>query len=199
MSAALLAIPIALLAEGPPLFYWGSRPPVIAVEEAPTGGVEAQIQELHAALDKGALVVRFTFDRSVREATHLPDGAPVSGRLRATLFIDRDADRATGLDQGPDDLRTGADLRLEVGVVALGEDAEEHRPAMAVVTITLASLSRDGRRQTLWRADDSEGGSRQVRTSGEWLEIRLPADAGVLPAARLVLSVGSRALDGRLR
>ena len=135
----------------------------------------------------------------MREATRLPDGAPVSGRLRATLLIDRDADRATGLDQGPDDLRTGADLRLEVGVVAMGEDAEEHRPAMAVVTVTLASLSHEGRRQTLWRADDSEEGSRQVRTSGEWLEIRLPAEAGVLPAARLVLNLQSRTLEGRLR
>ena len=199
MSAALLAIPLVLLAEGPPRFYWGSRPAAIVVEDAPAGGVEAQVQEVHAALDKGTLVVRFTFDRSVREATRLPDGAPVSGRLRATLLIDRDADRATGLDQGPDDLRTGADLRLEVGVVAMGEDAEEHRPAMAVVTVTLASLSHEGRRQTLWRADDSEEGSRQVRTSGEWLEIRLPAEAGVLPAARLVLNLQSRTLEGRLR
>ena len=199
MSAALLAIPLVLLAEGPPLFYWGSRPAAIVVEGAAAGGVEAQVQEVHAALDKGALVVRFTFDRSVREATWLPDGAPVSGRLRATLFIDRDADRATGLDQGPDDLRTGADLRLEVGVVAMGEDSEEHRPAIAVVTVALATLSREGRRQILWRADDSDGGSRQVRTSGEWLEIRLPAEAGVLPSARLVLNLGNRALDGRLR
>ena len=199
MSAALLAISLVLPAEGPPLFYWGSRPAVIAVDDAPAGGVEAQVQEVHAALDKGSLVVRFTFDRSVREATRLPDGAPVSGRLRATLLIDRDADRATGLDQGPTDPRTGADLRLEVGVVAMGEDAEEHRQAMAVVTVTLASLSHEGRRQILWRADDSEEGSRQVRTSGEWLEIRLPAEAGVLPAARLVLNLQSRTLEGRLR
>ena len=199
MSAALLAISLVLPSEGPPLFYWGSRPAAIAVDDAPAGGVEAQVQEVHAALDKGALVVRFTFDRSVREATRLPDGAPVSGRLRATLLIDRDADRATGLDQGPTDPRTGADLRLEVGVVAMGEDAEEHRQAMAVVTVTLASLSHEGRRQILWRADDSEEGSRQVRTSGEWLEIRLPAEAGVLPAARLVLNLQSRTLEGRLR
>ena len=199
MPVALLAISLAVLASGPPLFYWGARPPVIAVEEAPAGGVEAQILEVHAALDKGALVVRFTFDRSVREATRLPDGAPVSGRLRANLFIDRDADRATGLDEGPGDLRTGSDLRLEVGVVALGEDAEEHRPAMAVITTTLVTLSREGRRQTLWRADDSEGGSRQVRTSGEWLEVRLPGEALVLPRARLIVHLGNRALDGRLQ
>lgn len=190
---------MALLAEGPPLFYWGSRPPVIAVEGTSPAGVEAQIQEVHAALDKGALVVRFTFDRAVREATRLADGAPVSGRLRAVLFVDRDADRATGLDQGADDLRTGADLRLEIGVLAVGEDAEEHRPALAVVTATLMGLSREGRRQTLWRADDAEGSSRQLRTSGEWLEVRLPAQPAVAPAARLILSVGDRAQDGRLR
>ena len=199
MPVALLALSLGLLIEGPPLFYWGARPPVIAVEETLAGGVEAQILEVHAALDKGALVVRFTFDRSVREATRLPDGAPVSGRLRANLFIDRDADRATGLDEGPGDLRTGSDLRLEVGVVALGEDAEEHRPAMAVITTTLVTLSREGRRQTLWRADDSEGGSRQVRTSGEWLEVRLPGEALVLPGARLIVHLGNRALDGRLQ
>ena len=63
MSAALLAISLVLPAEGPPLFYWGSRPAAIAVEDAPAGGVEAQVQEVHAALDKGTLVVRFTFDR----------------------------------------------------------------------------------------------------------------------------------------
>ena len=199
MCAALLAIGLLALAEGPPLFYWGARPPVIAVESAATGGVEAQIEEVHAALDKGALVVRFTFDRPVREAVRLPDGAPVSGRLRATLWIDRDADRTTGLDQGPDDLRTGADLRLEVGVVAMGEDAEEHRPAMPVITVSLSELSPDGRRRSLWRGDDSAEGSRQVRTSGEWLELRLPPNAGVLASARLILGQGSRALDGRLR
>ena len=196
---ALLPAAFALLAEGPPLFYWGARPAVISVEEAaPGGGLEAQVQEVHAALNKGALVLRFTFDRPLREATRLKDGSPVSGRLRATLYLDRDADRATGLDEGPGDLRTGADLRLEVGVVAVGEDAEEKRAALPVVTVSLASLTREGRRKALWRADDSEG-SRQVRTSGEWLEIRLPEEAGVLPQARLILSLKDRALDGRLR
>src|SRR5262245_47047073 len=199
MLAALLALVAAFLVEGPPLFYWGARAPVIAVEEKAPAGVEAQIEEVHAALDKGGLVVRFTFDRAVEAATRADGGAPVSGRLRATLFIDRDLDRATGLDQGPEDLRTGADLRLEVGVIAVGEDAEEHRPALAVITATLQALGRDGKRQVLWRGDDSPEGSRQIRVSGEWLEVRLPASAGVQPAARLVLTVGSRVLDGRLR
>lgn len=196
MTAVLLAI--SLLAEGPPLFYWGTRPAVISVEGVSAGGVEAQVQEVHAALDKGALVVRFTFDRPVRDATRLADGAPVSGRLRSTLYVDRDDDRSTGLDQGSGDLRTGADLRLEVGVVTVGEDAEEKRAAMAVLTANLVTLSRDGRRKALWHGDDSEG-SRPLRTSGDWLEIRLPAEAGVLPQARLILSLPDHALDGRLR
>lgn len=189
-----------LLAEGPPLFYWGARPAVIAVEagNVPAPDSVARLQEVHAALDKGALLLRFTFDRPVRDATHLADGSPVSGRLRATLYLDRDDDRATGLQQGPADLRTGADLRLEVGVVAVGEDAEEKRPATALITATLASVDASGKRKTLWRTDDLES-PRRVSARGEWLELRLPAEVQVGPRARLVLSLDDRALDGRLR
>jgi hypothetical protein len=204
-----------LLAEGPPLFYWGARPAVITVEaaecvgpdcskppgaspEAPaTDSVSARVQEVHAALDRGALVLRFTFDRSVREAKQLPDGSPVSGRLRATLYLDRDADRATGLEEGPTDLRTGADLRLEVGVITVGEDAEEGRKASALITATLAELARDGRRKTLWRGDEAAN-PRQVSARGDWLELRLPSSPAVAPGARLILAQDGRALDGRL-
>ena len=75
----------------------------------------------------------------------------MSGRLRATLYLDRDGERATGLAEGPADLRTGADLRLEVGVVAVGEDPEEKRAASALSPRTLVALAPDGRRKTLWR------------------------------------------------
>src|SRR6266481_1758396 len=75
---------------------------------------------------------------------YLPGGLPVSGRLRAVVYVDADADRATGWDLGPDDLRTGAEYRLEVGVLALGADEEEKLPAQALVTAFLASLGRDG-------------------------------------------------------
>lgn len=193
-----------LTAEGPPLFYWGARPAVIATETGTSTRGEgvvaltARVAEVHAALDKGALVLRFTFDRPVREATNLPDGAPVSGRLRANLYIDRDDDRSTGLQEGPADLRTGADLRVEVGVVAVGEDQEEKLAARALLSAILASLTPDGRRKTLWRADDL-GSPREVRAHGEWLELRLPALAQVGPKARLILSLDDRALDGRLR
>jgi hypothetical protein len=194
-----------LAAGGPPLFYWGARPALIATE---AGGAEsrgegaarltARVAELHAALDKGSLVLRFTFDRPVREATTLPDGAPVSGRLRATLYVDRDDDRSSGLQEGPADLRTGADLRLEIGVVAVGEDPEEEIAARALISATLASLAPDGRRKTLWRADDL-GSPREVRADGEWLELRLPPLAQVSPNARLILGLDDRTLDGRLR
>ncbi len=194
-----------LAAEGPPLFYWGARPAVIATlagAEAPreegVAGLTARVAEVHAALDKGALVLRFTFDRPVRESTILPDGAPVSGRLRATLYLDGDDDRSTGLREGPADLRTGADLRLEVGVVAVGEDPEEKITARALLSATLAAVAPDGRRKILWRADDL-GSPREVRAHGEWLELRLPALAQVGPNPRLILLLDDRALDGRLR
>jgi len=194
----LAALALLAAAEGPPLFYWGGRAAVIVVEGPAATGTEAQVQEVHAALDKGSLVVRFTFDRSVREATYLPDGAPVSGRLRANLYLDRDGDRSTGLEEGPADLRTGADLRLEVRVVAVGEDPEEKVKAQAVLLVTLFELGKDARRRTIWRADDAQN-PREVRAQGEWLEVRLPASAAVPAGARLVLLAGDRALDGRLR
>ena len=192
-----------LAAEGPPLFYWGARPAVIATWQggrrggrwpaSPPGWPRCTRPSTRVPSS-----LRFTFDRPVREATNLPDGAPVSGRLRATLYVDGDDDRSTGLQEGPADLRTGADLRLEVGVVAVGEDPEEKITARALLSATLAAVAPDGRRKTLWRADDL-GSPREVRAHGEWLELRLPALAQVGPKPRLILSLDDRALDGRLR
>ncbi len=183
---------------GRPLFYWGARPPVIATEAEADGGPEAQVLEVHAALDKGDLVLRLTWDRPVQEALYLPSGEPVSGRLRAVLYLDADGNRATGFDQGPRDLRTGADFRLELGVVALGADKEESLPAQALLTAFLASLTPDGRRRLLWRGDDAANPDR-VSQRGEWVELRLPgAPLGLRPGARLILSVGERSWDGRI-
>ena len=193
----LAALALLVVAEGPPLFYWGARPAVISVEAPQAAGPEARVREVHAALDKGTLVVRFTFDRAVREATHLADGAPVSGRLRAMLYVDADADRATGYQAGAADPRTGADLRLEIGVLAVGEDKDEKIAANALLTATLTSVGGDGRRHTLWRADDAQE-PRAISARGEWLEVRLPAETAVRPQARLILSLADRALDGRL-
>ena len=192
---------LALLAagEGRPLFYWGARPAVVAVEAAPAAaGVEARVTEVHAAAEAQGLVLRFTFDRDVLGAMRLPDGAPVSGRLRASLYLDTDDDRESGLAQGSLDPRTGSERHLEIGVVSLGEDPEEGRKASAVLTATLSSLSREGRRKVLWRGD-ADGNPTAVSAHGEWVEVRLPPEA-VTPRAplRLVLAEGDRAFEGRL-
>jgi hypothetical protein len=194
IALALLVLP----AEGRPLFYWGARPPVIAVSPAPSGGTEAQVTEVHAAVERNDLFLRFTFDRGVRDALYAKDGQPVSGRLRATLYLDADGDRKTGLDQGPADLRTGAEARLDVGVVSMGEDPDEKRPARALVTATLVGLTAEGRRRTLWRADD-EASPQQVSAHGDVVEVRVPATAiRLLPRARFVLSSVEKVWDGWL-
>lgn len=192
-----LVLLLAAPAEGRPLFYWGARPAVIAVE-APAGApLEARVLEVHAARDKGDLVVRFSFDRPVRDALRLPDGTPVSGRLKAVLYLDTDDDPRSGLAQGDKDLRTGCERRLEIGAVAMGADEEEQRPASALVTATLQSLTSEGRRRTLWRADD-DAAPTQVSVHGEWLEVRLPADQLSLAASfRLVLAAGDTLVAGR--
>jgi hypothetical protein len=171
---------------------------VIAIEAEPDRGPEARIVEVHAARDRGDLVLRLTLDRPVQEALYLPTGEPVSGRLRAVLYLDADGDRATGLDQGPRDLRTGADYRLEVGVVALGADKDENLPAQALVTAFLASLAPDGRRRSLWRGDDAATPDR-VSLRGEWVELRLSgAQVALRPGARLILADGEHSWDGRI-
>lgn len=192
---ALLAFLVA--GEGRPLFYWGARPAVVTAEEAGSGN-EARITELHAAAEPRGLVVRFTFDRDARSAMQLPDGTPVSGRLRAVLYLDTDDDRATGLSQGPLDPRTGAERRLEVGVVSVGEDAEENRKASAVLTATLSSLDAGGRRKTLWRGD-ADGSPNDVSVHGEWVEVRLPPGSlEPSPPLRMIVAVGDRTFEGRL-
>jgi hypothetical protein len=187
-----------LIAAGRPLYYWGARPAVVVAEIQRGQGQEAQVEEVGLAADKGALVFRLTFDRPVREALYLQDGTPVSGRLHAAVYLDADDDRKTGLAQGSLDLRTGADYRLEVGVLALGADPEEKRAAEALVTATLVSLQGD-RQKTLWRADDSTVPP-AVSAYNEWLDIRLPVGAvAAKPGARVILAVGGRSWDGRYK
>lgn len=187
-----------LAAAGRPLYYWGARPAVVVAEVQRGQGQEAQVEEVGVVFDKGSLVFRLTFDRPVREALYLRDGAPVSGRLHAALYLDADDDRKTGLAQGSLDLRTGADYRLEVGVLALGADQEEKRAAEALVTATLVSLQGD-RQRTLWRADDSAS-PLAVSAYNEWLDIRLPAGAvSAKPGARVILAAGGRSWDGRYK
>jgi hypothetical protein len=195
-------LPLALVllaAPGRPLYYWGARAATIVVDAPTSPGVEAQVTEVHAVLDKGSLVLRFTFDRPVKDALYLQDGAPVSGRLRAAVDIDADGDKTTGFASGPADLRTGADERIEVGVVAIGRDDDEKLPARALVTATVLGLTPDGRRKTAWRGDDADN-PQQVSIHGEWVELRLPLEK--VPArvgSRLILSQGEKAYDGRLK
>jgi len=198
LPALLLALAAQARPEGRPLFYWGARPAAIAVPAPAPKGVEAQVLEVHAAHDKGDLVLRFTLDRPVEEATRLPDGTPISGRLRAVLYIDADDDQRTGWDQGRGDLRTGADQRFDLGAVSIGEDPDEKRPPGVVVSATLYSLTAEGRRQTLWRGDDESEPSR-VSAHGEWVEVRLAAAAlGFSPRGRLILATADGPLGGRV-
>lgn len=188
----LLAAP-----EGRPFIYWGARPALVVLDEAAERGVAARVLELHAARDAGHLVLRFSFDRNVSEALRLPDGTPVSGRLGAVLYVDADDDRGSGAQYGPSDLRTGAERRLELGAVAMGADPEEQRPASVLVAATLHGLSRDGRRRTLWSADDEDPG--RVRLYADCVEVRVPEESiGNVGPLRLVLVSGETARDGRL-
>jgi hypothetical protein len=196
----MLALLMLLAAgEGRPLFYWGARSPVVTVATAPAGlgAAEARVTELHGAIDPKGIVVRFTLDRAAKAAMQLPDGTPVSGRLRAVLYLDTDDNHSTGLDQGPKDPRTGCEDRLEVGVVSIGEDAEEHRPASALLLATLWSLGRDGQRKVLWRGD-ADGPF--VSAYGDSVDVRIPEEVlepkGPL---RLVLAEGDAVFAGILK
>lgn len=182
--------------EGRPLFYWGARPAVITVPDTAAAGEAARVTEVHAARDERGELLRLTFDRPVRAALRLPDGTPVTGRLRAVLYGDADGQRDTGWQPGAADLRRGADWRLEVAALALGADPEEKLEAQALVTVNLATLSGDGRRRSLWQADQASA-PELISVVGEWLEIRLPAAAGP-PAvgARLILATDEATLDG---
>jgi hypothetical protein len=186
--SAILAI--ALLASGPgrPLHYWGARPAAIIAERPGEAGLAAFVTEVHVAPLDRDVFVRFSFDRAVSEAIHLPDGTPVSGRLRAVLYWDLDEDTRTGLDAGRNDPRTGAERRLEIGVVALGEDAQEKRRAQALVMATLYGLTADFAQEVLWRTDDERPGG-ALSWYRDSVEVRLPAALfGRNPAGRVVLT-----------
>jgi hypothetical protein len=205
VTTATLALLVAptLLAAGRPLHYWGARPAAIVVEAEEPGaaaasGVEAAVREVHTALVDGDLLLRFTFDRPIEAALYLPGRVPVSGRLRVALYFDTDNRVTTGLAAGAQDPRNGAERRLEVGVVALGEDPEEQRQATALVLATLSSVSGSFFQDVVWRTDD-EASPEAVSWRGEWLELRVPGAVLELgPQTRLVLSQGGRASVGRL-
>jgi hypothetical protein len=191
---AALAVPA-----GQTGFAWGNRAPVIARSGAPRPErQEAAVLSVQAALDGPDLVVRFTFDRPVQRALYGADGAPVSGRLRAVLYVDADDDRKTGLAAAANDPRSGADRRLEVGVVAVGADPDENVGASAVVTASLSDLAGK-RRRSRWRGDTAVT-PRQVLTGGNWVEVRILAERGPFKrTSRLVLAEEDVFLEGRLK
>jgi hypothetical protein len=193
---ALCALLLAA-AEGRPFVYWGARPAVVALGDAGAGADAAQVLELHAARDAKALVLRFTFDRPISEALRLRDGTPVSGRLKAVLYLDTDDDRGTGAQYGAADRRTGAERRLELGAVTMGADPEEGRAASVIVSVTLHALTREGRRRSVWTGDDEDAS--RLRHYGDAVEVRIPEDGiGNVGPMRLVLVSGDVARDGRL-
>ena len=197
MLPLLLILAAAPHHEGRPLFYWGARPPLLTLD-AGKGGEEARVVEVRGAVDKGELVLRFDLDRAVRAALLLEDGTPVSGRVRAVLYLDADDDPRTGFDAGPNDFRTGADDRLDIGSVSVAADPDEQRAASVIVVATFYSLTRDGRRRTLWRGDD-EAEPTRVSAHGEWVEVRLPQEAfRPGPKARVILATEDSVRAGRL-
>ncbi len=197
MSAGLWLVLLAT--EGRPLFYWGARPAVVEAAPAVAESAAARVASVHAALDGADLVLRFTFDRPVREALRLSSGGPVGGRLNAQLDVDADDDRQSGLFAGVSDLRTGADRRLELGTRYLGADEADGRASATVeVTARLFSLARDGRRRALWQQDDS-GDGKSLSWHGDAIELRVPeALLGLRTGARFILSEGGQTWDGRL-
>jgi hypothetical protein len=187
---------LLLLAAGRPLHYWGSRAPIVVAEVQRGAGPSAQLENVSAVMTEGSLVLRLTFDRALHDVLYLKDGSPVSGRLRATVYLDVDDDRHTGADLGPADLRTGTDFELDLGAMTLGADPEEKRPAQALVTIALVSR-QDGRRKTVWRADDSSHPD-AISLYGSWLDVRLPKGAlSPKSGARVILVSSGRSFDGR--
>ena len=132
---------LLLLLTGRPLFYWGALPPVVAADGLRDEARAGNAVEVHAARDRGDLVLRFGFERPVHRMLALADGTPVSGRLAAVLYIDADDDARTGLELDPADARTGADQRFELGVVFVGEDPSEGRKAIMVVALVLMPVA----------------------------------------------------------
>jgi len=195
----LLLVLLLVQPVGRPLFYWGARPATITAPVAAGEGPVAQVTEVHGVVDRNDLILRLSFDRPLHEALYLPSRAPVSGRLRAVLYIDADEDRETGWGVSPGDARAGADYRVDVGVLALGADPDEGIAAQAIVTASLFELTADDRQRTLWRGDHTADPER-VSLRGDAVELRLPGELmPVSSTARLTLIVGTEAFGGRLK
>lgn len=194
----LLLVLLVAQASGRPLFYWGARPATIVTHAAPGEGIAARVIEVHGIVDEGDLVLRVSFDRAVSDALHLPSGAPVSGRLRAALYVDGDVNRSTGWVAEPGDPRAGADYRIDLGVLALGADPDEGIEAQALVTVSAFALTSNGRQRLLWQADHGASPD-QVSIRGDAVEMRILRDVvSVALRTRLALVVGEEGFEGSL-
>ena len=184
-TLALLAL---LLLQSRAPFYWGARAPVVAPGKPARASLEARVTEVHAAVDAGDLVLRLSFDREVRSALEQSDGTPTSGRLNAVVYFDVDSERETGFAGASNDPRTGCERRLEIGALFVGEDPEEDREAVALVTTSLAEIDPRGRQSRIWNADEQSDPS-PLLVWRDWIEMRIPGRLlGVQPGSRLVLS-----------
>ncbi len=184
-TVALLAL---LLFQSRAPFYWGTRAPVVAPGKPARASLEARVTEVHAAVDAGDLVLRLSFDREVRSALRQSDGTPTSGRLHAVVYFDVDSERETGFAGAANDPRTGCERRLEIGALFVGEDPDEDREAVALVTTSLAEIDSGGRRSRVWNADEESDPS-PLLVWRDWIELRIPSRLlGVQPSSRLVLS-----------
>jgi hypothetical protein len=195
----LLALGVLAAGEGP-LFDWGQRPAVVVARYSGGAAAAPRVVAVHAAEDGADLVLRFTFDRPVIEGLRHPDGSAASGRLRAVLYIDTDADRETGVDADTRDPKRGADRGVEVGTRHLAPDPDEGRPrAEVIVSAALRALRKGGQRRLLWSADaDADSEPRRISAYGDCVELRVPADrVGLGAGARFILSETEQAFEGR--
>ena len=191
----LTASLVLLALQGPPLVYWGAHPAAIRV----TVPDQSSIEEVRTMRTADSVVLRFSWKLPVEDLVVTASGEPVSGRLRATLYWDVDGFPLTGIEMGRSDLRTGSEFRLEVGVVAMGEDPSEHRTARPLLVATLYRLNGRGGQAVVWRTDADQR-PRNISARGTWLDLRLPAEL-INPSedTRLVLVQDGVATSGRFR
>lgn len=200
MLAALACM--LFLAQDAPLFYWGDRAPTVEMASRPASASDPAIETVHAARDGANLLLKISYDRPVSEGLYRPDGTPVSGRLRALLYLDCDSDRKSGLEGRDDDARVGAERLIELVVMALGADAEERLPARALITVGAYEVLAGGERKATWQADEDTE-PRVIALHGQSVELRLPAALCLCgPRARLIVAqtgeFGSGLFDARL-
>lgn len=131
LVASALAAPSWGAARGEPVLRY--RPPANAPEDRPVA------TEITAAPAGSGYAVRLRFNRP-------PWGEACKNRCaNATLFLDTDGDKLTGLQLGKNQAATGADLSVTVkGVREYRERSAEHLLRARVRLLTNAATSLEG-------------------------------------------------------